>query len=170
MKRTFFAFFAMLLILLFTLNAKAQTFRGAINGTVTDPSGASVPNAHVKATENATGVAHEAISTSDGLFAFQDLDIGTYTVTVTAAGFPTLVIDKILVQQGAIYTLSAKLTLSQQATTVEVSAAALSLDTTTETQTTLVSGNDLQAMPQNGRDFTQLIQLVPGYGGYSAGG
>ncbi len=170
MKRTFFTFFAMLLILLFTLNAKAQTFRGAINGTVTDPSGASVPNAHVKATENATGVAHEAISTSDGLFAFQDLDIGTYTVTVTAAGFPTLVIDKILVQQGAIYTLSAKLTLSQQATTVEVSAAALSLDTTTETQTTLVSGNDLQAMPQNGRDFTQLIQLVPGYGGYSAGG
>jgi hypothetical protein len=170
MKRTFFAFFAMSLILLFALNAKAQTFRGAINGTVTDPSGASVPNAHVKATENATGVAHEAISTSDGLFAFQDLDIGTYTVTVTAAGFPTLVIDKILVQQGAIYTLSAKLTLSQQATTVEVSAAALSLDTTTETQTTLVSGNDLQAMPQNGRDFTQLIQLVPGYGGYSAGG
>jgi hypothetical protein len=161
---------ATVFVLLFALNAKAQTFRGAINGTVTDPSGASVPSAQVKATEDTTGIGHESVTTSDGLFAFQDLPIGTYTITVTAAGFPILVVDKILVQQGAVYTLSAKLTLSQQATTIEVSAAALSLDTTTETQTTLVTGNDLQAMPQNGRDFTQLIQLVPGYAGYSAGG
>src|SRR5258708_40315968 len=60
--------------------------------------------------------------------------------------------------------------MSQQATTVEVSEATLSLDTTTATQTTSVTGTDLQTMPQNGRDFTQLIQLVPGYAGYSAGG
>jgi hypothetical protein len=170
MRRMFFTFFAMLLILLFALNAKAQTFRGAINGTVTDPSGASVPDAQVKATEKTTDIAHTTVTTSDGLFVFQDLAVGTYAVTVTAAGFPVLVVENISVQQGAIYTLAAKLSLSKQATTVEVSAAALSLDTTTETQTTAVSGDDLQTMPQNGRDFTQLIQLTPGYGGYSAGG
>ncbi|HET8966254.1 MAG TPA: TonB-dependent receptor, partial [Candidatus Acidoferrum sp.] len=71
---------------------------------------------------------------------------------------------------GAIYTLAAQLKISQQSTTVEVSAAALSLDTTTSTQTTLVAGGELQTLPLNGRDFTQLISVSPGFGGYSAGG
>jgi hypothetical protein len=79
-------------------------------------------------------------------------------------------VDNILVTQGAIYTLPAQLKISQQATTVEVSAAALTLDTTSETQTTLVTGSDLQTLPLNGRDFTQLISVAPGFAGYSAGG
>jgi hypothetical protein len=170
MKRTFFASFAMLLILLFALNAKAQTFRGAINGTVTDPSGASVPDAQVKATEKATDIAHTTVTTSDGQFAFQDIPVGGYTISVTAAGFPGLVVENVLVTQGAIYTLPVKLALSQQATTLEVTASALSLDTTTETQTTLVGGPELQTLPLAGRDFTQLIAATPGFGGYSAGG
>jgi Carboxypeptidase regulatory-like domain len=152
------------------LSAKAQTFRGAINGTVTDPSGAVVPNAQVKATDKATGIDRATISTSDGQFVFQDLPVGTYSVVITSQGFPVLTVDHILVTQGAIYTLAAKLSISQQATTVEVSAAALVLDTTTETQTTLVTGGDLQQMPLNGRDFTQLVQVTPGFAGYSAGG
>src|SRR5258707_1869855 len=60
--------------------------------------------------------------------------------------------------------------ISQQSRTVEVAAAALTLDTRTATQTTLVTGSDLQSMPLNGRDFTQLISVAPGFGGYSAGG
>ncbi len=161
---------AVLLVLSFELPATAQTYRGAINGTVTDPSGAVVPNAQVKATDKATDIEHTTLATTDGLFVFQDLPIGIYKVTVTASGFPVLIVDNVHVAQGAIYTLDAKLKISQQATTVEVSAAALTLDTTTETQTTLLTGTDLQTMPQNGRDFTQMIQLAPGFGGYSAGG
>ncbi len=161
---------AVLLALSFVLPVTAQTYRGAINGSVTDPSGAVVPNAEVKATDRATDIEHTTVATGDGLFVFQDLPIGIYKVTVTASGFPTLIVDNIHVAQGAIYTLDAKLKISQQATTVEVSAAALTLDTTTETQTTLLTGTDLQTMPQNGRDFTQMIQLAPGFGGYSAGG
>src|SRR5882762_5164911 len=159
-----------LLILFLIIPANAQTFRGAINGTVTDPSGAVVPGAHVKATNKATGLDYASESTSDGQFAFQDLPVGTYKVSVMANGFPTLEVDNILVGQGAIYTLNAGLKISQQSTTVEVSAAALTLDTTTVTQTTLVEGADLQSMPLNGRDFTQLISVTPGFGGYSAGG
>ena len=105
------------------LSAKAQTFRGAINGTVTDPSGAVVPNAQVKATDKATGIDRATISTSDGQFVFQDLPVGTYSVVITSQGFPVLTVDHILVTQGAIYTLAARLSISQQATTVEVSAA-----------------------------------------------
>jgi len=81
-----------------------------------------------------------------------------------------LKVDDILVTQGAIYTLQARLTISTQSTTVEVSAAALTLDTTTETQTTILTGSDLQTLPMNGRDFTQLIGMAPGFSGYSAGG
>jgi hypothetical protein len=158
------------LVLVFVLPANAQTFRGAINGTVTDPSGAVVPAAHVKAANKATSIDYATESTSDGQFVFQDLPVGTYKVTVTAAGFPTLEVDNVSVAQGAIYTLPAQLKISQQSTTVEVSAAALTLDTTTSTQTTLVAGSDLQTLPLNGRDFTQLISVSPGFGGYSAGG
>ncbi|MGA2430382.1 MAG: TonB-dependent receptor [Candidatus Acidiferrum sp.] len=161
---------ALLFVLSVGLPAMAQTFRGAINGTVTDPSGAVVPGARVTITNKATGIEHAMVSTSDGQFAFQDLPVGTYTVVITAQGFPVLTVDNVPVEQGAIYTLPATLTISQQATTVEVSAAALTLDTTSETQTTLVTGSDLQNLPLNGRDFTQLIAVTPGFAGYSAGG
>jgi outer membrane receptor protein involved in Fe transport len=160
----------LLVVLVMAFPATAQTFRGAINGTVTDPSGAVVPSAHVKATNKATSIDYSSESTSDGQFAFQDLPVGAYKVTVVAAGFPNLEVDNILVSQGSIYTLNAGMKISQQSTTVEVSAAALTLDTTTSTQTTLVTGADLQTLPLNGRDFTQLISVSPGFGGYSAGG
>src|SRR5882724_8675940 len=162
---------AILVVLPLAMTANAQTYRGAINGTVTDPSGAVVPNAQVKATEKSTGIDRNTVTTSDGLFAFQDLPTGTYKITVTASGFAVLAVDNILVAQGAIYTLPVKLSLAQGTITqIEVSAAALTLDTTTETQTTLVTGDDLQALPQNGRDFSQMIALAPGFGGYNVGG
>ncbi|HEY2548863.1 MAG TPA: TonB-dependent receptor, partial [Candidatus Acidoferrum sp.] len=144
--------------------------RGAINGSVTDPSGASVPNAQVKATETATGIEHNTVSTSDGQFSFQDLSLGFYKVTVTAAGFPPYTVDKVEVVAGTSYNLPIKLSMQQQSTTVEVSAAALSLDTTTQAQSTTISSEIVQDVPLNGRDFTQLIALAPGYSGYSVGG
>src|ERR1700738_2279283 len=164
--------FLSIVLVLFSLafSAAAQTYRGAINGTVTDPSGAVIPNAEVKARNKATDVTTTTTSTSDGQFAFQDLPVGIYVVSVTASGFPEMTVDNVMVTQGSIYTLPVKLTMSQQATIVEVSAATLSLDTTTETQTTTVTGGQLQDMPLNGRDFTQLISVTPGFAGYSAGG
>src|SRR6202451_2816314 len=157
-----------LFLFLVGLPAKAQTYLGAINGTVTDPSGAVVPGASVKITKKSTGIEHATVSTSDGGFVFQALPVGAYSVVVTAAGFPVTTIEGVLVEQGAVYTLPVSLKISQAATSVEVSAAALSLATTSETQTTLVGGADLQQMPLNGRDFTQLISVAPGFAGYSA--
>src|SRR5437660_2809620 len=148
----------------------AQTFRGSINGTVTDPSGGVIPNATVKATEIATGIDHTTTTTSDGAFAFQDIPLGFYKVVVTATGFPTYTVDKVEVIAGQIYTLQVKLQLQQQTTTVEVSAAALTLDTTTQTQTMTIPDDVVQNMPLNGRDFTQMISVAPGFGGYNVGG
>ncbi len=161
---------AILVVLSLAAGVNAQTFRGAINGTVSDPSGASVPNAAVKATESTTGIDHNTVTTSDGQFALQDIPLGFYKVTVTASGFPAYTVDKVEVVAGTIYTLQVKLSLQQQATTVEVSAAALTLDTTTQTQNMTITSDAVADMPLNGRDFTQLIATAPGYGGYSVGG
>src|SRR5947207_3363294 len=161
---------AILVVFSLAVGMNAQTFRGTINGTVTDPSGGVVPNAAVKATDTATGIDHTTVTTSEGAFAFQDIPLGLYKVTVTAPGFPVYTVDKVEVAAGTIYTLAVKLSLQQQATTVEVSAAALTLDTTTATQNMTISSDVVQDVPLNGRDFTQLIAVAPGYGGYSVGG
>src|SRR6266478_6579222 len=163
-------FLAVVMILTLGVAANAQTFRGAINGTVTDPSGSSVPNAQVKATESATGIDHVTVATSDGAFAFQDIPLGQYKVTVTAQGFPPYTVDKVEVSAGTIYTLNVKLTLQSTTTTVEVSAAAITLDTTTATQNMTITSDVVQDVPLNGRDFTQLISVAPGYGRYTVGG
>src|SRR5215510_577644 len=160
----------LLLISSITLAVNAQTFRGAINGTVTDPSGAVVPHAQVKATEVATGLDHNTVTTSDGQFAFQDIPLGPYKISIAAPGFRPYVADKVQVTAGTIYTLAVKLTLGEATSTIEVSAAALTIDTTTPTQTTTIPSEVVQDIPLNGRDFAQLIAVNPGYGGYSVGG
>jgi hypothetical protein len=161
---------AILVVLSLAVAVNGQTFRGAINGTVTDPSGGVVPNAQVKATESATGLDHNTVTTSEGQFSFQDIPLGLYKVTVTATGFPAYTVDKVEVVAGQIYTLQVNLKLAQATTTVEVSAASLVLDTTTQTQTMTIPDDVVQNIPLNGRDFTQLISVEPGFGGYNVGG
>jgi hypothetical protein len=161
--------FLMALLLSVTC-ATAQNFRGGINGTVTDQAGASLPGATVQITDDGTGVTRSIVTTGAGEFNFPDLPLGMYTVTGTAAGFETLKVAKVQVSAGAIYSLPMKLAVSSQATTVEVNAAGLALDTTTPAQTTVLTGKAIQDIPLNGRDFTQMIGMAPGFAGYSLGG
>ena len=148
----------------------AQTFRGGINGVVTDPSGAVVPGAMVQAVEAATGVTHKTVTSSAGEYIFQDLPLGSYTVTVTGSGFQSTVVSKVPVTAGVIYTLPVKMSIASTGETVEVSASGLALDTTSTTQTTDIPEVEVQDIPLNGRDFTQMIGLAPGFAGYSLGG
>jgi hypothetical protein len=161
----------LLAFLLLAIGSYGQTFRGAINGTVNDPSGAVVAGATVKATNVGTSVAITATTTSDGGFAFQDLPLGTYKIEVMASGFQSLTVDNITVTAGEAYTLPVKLKVGGTGTTaVEVSAAALTLDTTTAAQDNILPTEAVQNVPMNGRDFTQFAAVQPGYGGYSVGG
>jgi hypothetical protein len=170
-RRVFAVVWVALVALLFApVASHAQTFRGGINGTVTDQSGAVVPAATVDAVNTATGVSHKTVSSSAGEYAFQDLPLGTYKVTVTAAGFKTSIVSSVPVTAGVIYTLPVKLGVESTGETVEVAADALALDTTSVTETTVIPSETVQNTPMNGRDFTQMIGLAPGFGGYSAGG
>src|SRR5579862_2293727 len=161
---------ALLVLVTFAFTGYAQTFRGAINGTVVDPSGAVVPVASVTATEKSTGVARTTVTTSGGEFSFQDMPVGEYKVTVTVKGFQQTNVSGVMVTAGNVYTVPVKLTLGQETTAVEVSAAALEVDTTTTTQSDTIPSQSIQDIPLNGRDFSQLIAVAPGYGGYSVGG
>src|SRR5208282_5712909 len=161
---------ALVVLLVVGVAGYGQTFRGAINGTVSDPSGALVAGADVKATEIATGVVHSTLTTSGGEFAFQDLPLGAYRVTVMVKGFQQTNVENVTVTAGNVYTVPVKLTMGRETTAVEVSAAALEVDTTTTTQSDTITTRSLQDMPLNGRDFSQLIAITPGYGGYSVGG
>jgi hypothetical protein len=163
-------FLALLAILFAAVSLPAQNFRGNINGTVADPSGAMVPGAAVVAVNHATSVSWKAVASSAGEFFFQDLPLGSYDVTVTASGFKVETVSGVPVSAGAVYTLPVKLSITSAAQTVQVSASALALDTTSTVQTTDIPTQTVQDTPMNGRDFTQLIALVPGYAGYSGGG
>jgi len=161
---------ALLALVLIALPVSAQTFRGSINGTVTDPSGASVAGATVKATETATNIDHTTTTSNEGQFAFQDIPLGFYKVTVTASGFVTAVVDKVEVTAGTIHTLPISMKLGQSVTTVEISAQTIAVDTTTTTQSMSIPDDVVQNLPLNGRDFTQMIAVQPGFGGYNVGG
>ncbi|MGI4830976.1 MAG: carboxypeptidase regulatory-like domain-containing protein [Janthinobacterium lividum] len=150
--------------------ALAQTFRGGINGSVTDGTGSVVTQASITTTDVATGQTRVTTSSSSGDFLFQDLPLGTYTVLVAMPGFATAKYEGIVVSAGTTYTLPVKLAISSSNETVEVAAAGVSLDTTTVAQTTNLSSEVVNDTPINGRDFTQLISVAPGFGGYSANG
>jgi hypothetical protein len=148
----------------------AQSFRGGINGTVTDGSGAVIPGASVTVTNDGTQVERQSTTSSGGEFAFQDMPVGVYTISVTASGFTTEKIEKVTVSAGSIYTVPVKLSISSSVQVVNVSAATIALDTTSITQTTDLPSTVVNNVPSNGRDFTQLLQFTPGFAGYSLGG
>jgi hypothetical protein len=157
------------LLTLGTTFLQAQTFRGGINSTVIDHTGALIANATVVALQTETGSSHTTTTSSAGEFLFQDLPLGDYCVSASFPGFSTVKTDKVVVSAGTCFTLAIKLTVSSSST-VEVNAAGGALDSTSVTQTTDISSTIVNDTPMNGRDFTQFISVAPGFGGYSAGG
>jgi hypothetical protein len=149
--------------------AVAQTFRGGIHGTIQDPSGALLRGAEVKAEDDGTAQIYSTVTTSAGEFTFQDLPVGSYTVSVKLAGFEPLRVSQVKVQAGSIHNLLEKLAVASVSSVVDVTAATVSLDTTTTVQADVLSTNTVQTVPLNGRDFTQLLTVTPGYAGYGVG-
>jgi hypothetical protein len=158
------------ILLLASVTLEAQTFRGSINGTITDPTGAVVPGAKVTATDVATGVVRDTVSSGAGEFLFNDLPQDSYNIKAGASGFQSTEVTGVQVLAGKIYTLPVRLSVAQQASTVEVSADTLTLDTTTITQTTTLDSEALQDVPLNGRDFTQLLGSSASFAGYNNSG
>jgi hypothetical protein len=148
----------------------AQTFRGGINGTVTDPTGSAVAGAAISALETSTNASYQTVSSSAGEFEFSNLPLGSYTITIVSSGFSTAKYDKVQVAAGASYVLPAKLAVSSSSQTIEVTAAALTLDTSSDVQATVLPERVVQNLPNSGRDFTQMVAQTTGFAGLSTGG
>jgi hypothetical protein len=153
---------ALLVTLLASASLIAQTFRGGISGTVADATGASVAGAAVKLTSPETGLTREGTTTSTGEFVFQDLPLGKYDITITQAGFDTVHVSGVVVDAGKTATLALKLEVAKQATTVEVAAVAVAIETASAAETSLIDTKQILDIPLNGRDFTQLLKFNPG--------
>ncbi len=150
------------LVTLFTAPLFSQTFRGGITGTVTDPTGATVPGASVKLVGADTGLTRNGVSSSAGDFVFQDLPLGKYDVTISAPGFESVHVTGLVVDAGKINTIAVKLDVAKQATTIEVEAQTVSIDTASASETSLINTKQINDIPLNGRDFTQLLKFNPG--------
>ncbi len=122
---------ALAALLLAPARLEAQAISGDLVGTVVDPTGAGVPNVSVTATNTATNARSAATSNTQGAYRISNLEPGTYDLTATAPGFTTAQLRGIAVQLNQTTTANVALKIGGVATTVEVTAAAASIDTTT---------------------------------------
>jgi Carboxypeptidase regulatory-like domain len=151
----------------------AAQFSSGFEGTVTDPSGASVGGADVTVTDLSTGVPQKTKTSDGGNFRVQRLSPGTYRVEVTAPGFKTWTTDNIILEANQIRTLNASLVVGQQKSTVEVTAEAAAVETGKSTVGRAIETKTVETAPLIGRNiYAGVAYLAPGVtgGGNAFGG
>jgi len=163
--RALMSLVAVTLALVWCIPSVGQVIRGSISGTVTDPSGAVVSNAQVKAKNVETGSVFTTTSDSSGLFRLNLLQVGTYTVEITAQGFKTASQRDVIVAAGRDSGLgSVHLTVGEASTTVEVNAEAPLIEATQSQVTNTFSGTTLStfAGTQENEGLDQMALFIPG--------
>jgi hypothetical protein len=154
------------LVVLAATAVVAQTFRGTILGTVTDASGAVVSGASVKIHNVDTGQDRATQTSADGSYTVSELQIGTYTVTISQSGFQTSVTNSVAVDVATERRVDVALKLGDVTVRVEVSGETLpQVETTTNDLGGVLTAQTVQNLPVNGRDYTKLIYLNPGVAG-----
>ena len=159
-------FFAGLIVSLTVAPGWAQTFRGAILGTVTDTTGAVVPGAMITIRNVDTGLVRTTESQADGSYRVPELPIGTYNVTVEKADFQTSVTSGVKVEVAAERRVDAALKPGAVKEQITVSGEELpEIDTTSDNLGGTLTQDSVKDLPINGRDYTKLIYLNPGVAG-----
>ena len=145
------------------LGVYGQTIFGRISGTVTDSSGAVVPNAEVTVTNNATNLVRTAVTDESGFYTVTNLPVGTYTVTVERSGFKKANQTDNALTADTRLTINVTLETGAVSETVEVSTAAgETVNTTSGEVARVVDRRQVQNLALNGRNYMQLVTLIPG--------
>jgi Carboxypeptidase regulatory-like domain/TonB dependent receptor len=146
----------------FATQAGAQSATtGAIIGTVTDPSGAAVPDAAVGVVDTDTGIPHNVTTNDDGFYSATSLQPGTYTVTVNKTGFAVFTHSGIVVTIGSRLTVDAALPLVSTQATVTVTGQTPLLETQKTAMSQTVSDTLVAGLPINGRRWEDFVLLTP---------
>ena len=138
-----------------------QSATGIITGTVTDSTGAIVPNATVTIVNKTTNLARAIVSNQEGVFSAPGLEAGQYQVRTDITGFKTLERDA-EVQAGNSTMVNMVVSIGEVSEVVNVSAATAELNYETHSVTGVVEHESIESLPLNGRSFMQTASLLPG--------
>jgi Carboxypeptidase regulatory-like domain len=141
---------------------------GTISGTITDSSGAVLPNVEISVTNTGTNSVFHTVTSSAGDFSATSLQPGSYTVSATAPGFQRAVTKPFILTVDQQARINLPLKPGQVTETMEVTAESIELDTDTAALSQEMSGDQVAALPLNGRNFMQL--LLVGAGAVTVGG
>ncbi len=152
-------------ILYFSLSLVAfgQTSRGAVNGTVTDPTGAVISGVNVTLTNTATNVSRTTVTNSEGIYHFEAVDLGDYTIKFTATGFGETVKSNVVVSANQTASVDAQLQVGAQSLSISVTAESGAL---LQTEAPVRGGNldstRITELPVATRNPTMLALTLPG--------
>ncbi len=153
--------FLTMLVFTTTLSAQLST-RATITGTVTDSSGAVVPDATVTLTDNATKVATQTLSNHDGVFVASDLTVDTYTVTFAKTGFKSYTVTGVELHPTETVSVNGSLSVGSTSQTITVEAASTQVETSTPEVSADIDAEQVSTLPMNGRNYQALAVMMPG--------
>jgi hypothetical protein len=156
------AAFLLTLLFAFTSAAFCQLTTADILGTVTDATGAVVPNAKITLTNLGTNGTRTGQSNKSGEYTFTLLPVGHYSVTIIASGFEKSITNDLTVEAGDRARNDVHLVLGSESTVVDVTASTPLLQADSATVSSTVTAKAVQDLPLNGRNYVQLVALVPG--------
>src|SRR5207253_6011781 len=166
-----FAFLAILTmtLLLASGSAKAQLSAGSVTGIVRDPTGSVVAKASVTLRNVDTMVQHTTVSNDAGNYVFLSLGPGRYALEASASGFATKRVAEFVLAVNQTASIDISLQVGSQSDVVTISAETEQLDVSSADLGTVIATKQVNDLPLNGRNFTQLLSLTPGVAPISVG-
>jgi Carboxypeptidase regulatory-like domain len=152
---------AFLLILLFAVSAYAA-ITGTISGTVVDPRGALMPGVSITALNEQTGVIQTTTTDGKGFYSFPALDVGTYTIKTSVNGFETYEEKGITIDADSSVRTDIVLRVGRVTEVEVITSNVLQVETQSTQLGEVLESEEIQAVPLNGRAFTDLLSLQPG--------
>ena len=162
-----------LIVLGSTVPAEAQVTSGTILGSVQDSTGAVIPGAKVTATASNIGSSRTVRSGANGTFSLPNLPVGTYQLTVTAAGFETLKKDGVVLNSAdRLNAGTLVLAVGAESTTVTVSTdtGQLQIQANSGERSDLITGKQMNDIALNGRNVLDILRIIPGISGVGSFG
>jgi hypothetical protein len=156
-----------ILVLLVLLSSTGLIFaqavdRQQITGTVTDSTGAAIPQADIVVTNEATGITRTLKSNTDGNYTVLNVPVGIYTITTTVSGFKKSVLAGVHVDIGGKPEVPIQLSVGQATESVEVQAGVVAIQTTSAEIGGVITSQEATQIQLNGRNYVQLLTLQPG--------
>ena len=156
----------MAFVLLLLLAARLAGAAGSISGVLRDASGAAIPGARLTLTNTSLKAGYKTASDDQGFYAFPALPVGHYDLTIEAGGFRTQQKTNLAVDADAALRIDAVLQVGPETETVTVNETEAAVQTQVDTVAThlgeVVSDGQIEAIPLNGRSYTDLLAIQPG--------